>query len=237
MSNYLKIYILLTLLISTGCEDVEVAAPGNNQSNESVAPLGAIIWDENNVILDDEKVKLPENSAAGITIGRLNAIDANPDDEFNFQIKSQKVDGRYVSYFTIEKDSESNYDLETNSNIINYEALSGSKEIIITITVTDDNPDQKTSDFDITIEITNVNESPYFTNLNHIARYADEYVEYSGYRRKGEIHGEYIKYHENGNIAIRGTLNNGYYKGKWSYFNENGELIKEDLWRRGKLVK
>ena len=39
MSNYLKIYILLTLLISTGCEDVEVAAPGNNQSNESVAPL------------------------------------------------------------------------------------------------------------------------------------------------------------------------------------------------------
>ena len=62
-------------------------------------------------------------------------------------------------------------------------------------------------------------------------------IEYSGYRRKGEIHGEYIKYHENGNIAIRGTLNNGYYKGKWSYFNENGELIKEDLWRRGKLVK
>ncbi len=182
MSNYLKIYILLTLLIYTGCEDVEVAAPGNNQSNESVAPLGAIIWDENNVILDDEKAKLPENSAAGITIGRLNATDDNPDDEFDFQIKSQKVDGSDVSYFTIEKDSESNYDLETNSNIINYEALSGSKEIIITITVTDDNPDQKTSDFDITIEITNVNESPYFTNLNHIARYADEYVEYSGYR-------------------------------------------------------
>ena len=86
MSNYLKIYILLTLLISIGCEDVEVAAPGNNQSNESVAPLGAIIWDENNVILDDEKAKLPENSAPGITIGRLNATDANPDDEFLFEI-------------------------------------------------------------------------------------------------------------------------------------------------------
>jgi len=182
MNNYLKIYILSILLMSVGCEDVELATPGNNQSNESVAPIGTIIWDENNVILDNEKATLPENSASGITIGRLNATDDNPDDEFDFQIKSQKVDGNNVSYFTIEKDSESNYDLETNSNIINYEALSGSKEIIITITVTDDNPDQKTSDFDITIEITNVNESPYFTNLNHIARYADEYVEYSGYR-------------------------------------------------------
>ena len=162
MSNYLKIYILLTLLISTGCEDVEVAAPGNNQSNESVAPLGAIIWDENNVILDDEKAKLPENSAPGITIGRLNATDANPDDEFLFEIKSQSTG----SYFTIVNDGSS-YDLETSASI-DYESLAGSKDITITITVTDDNPDQKTSDFDVVIEITNVNESPFWTNANGV---------------------------------------------------------------------
>ena len=161
------------------CEDVKLAIPGNNQDNPSVAPAGAIIWDENNVVLEDGKAIFPENSAAGVTIGRLNATDDNPDDEFIYQIKSQKVDGTDVYHFIIDKDSESNYDLETNNNIINFEALAGSKEIIITITVTDDNPDQKTSDFNIKIEITNVNESPYFSNLNSIPRKADEYVEYS----------------------------------------------------------
>ena len=124
------------------CEDVKLATPGNNQDNPSVAPAGAIIWDENNVILEDGKAIFPENSASGVTIGRLNATDENPDDEFNYQIKSQKVDGTDVNHFNIDKDSESNYDLETNNNILNYEALAGSKEIIITITVTDDNPDQ-----------------------------------------------------------------------------------------------
>ena len=182
MKNYFKVYTLFIIILSIGCEDVEVAVPGNNQNPESVAPIGTIIWDVNNVVVADDKARLPENSATGVTIGRLNATDDNPDDEFTFQIKSQKVDGSNVDHFVIEQDSDSNYDLETNSNLINYEALSGSKEIIVTITVTDDNPDQKTSDFDLTIEVTNVNESPYFTNLNHIARFADEYVEYSGYR-------------------------------------------------------
>ena len=59
----------------------------------------------------------------------------------------------------------SNYDLETSASI-DYESLAGSKDITITITVTDDNPDQKTSDFDVVIEITNVNESPFWTNAN-----------------------------------------------------------------------
>ena len=182
MKNYFKVSTLFIIILSIGCEDVEVAVPGNNQNPESVAPVGTIIWDVNNVVVADDKARLSENSATGVTIGRLNATDDNPDDEFTFQIKSQKVDGSNVDHFVIEQDSDSNYDLETNSNLINYEALSGSKEIIVTITVTDDNPDQKTSDFDLTIEVTNVNESPYFTNLNHIARFADEYVEYSGYR-------------------------------------------------------
>ncbi len=168
MSNYLNILMFFVLIMFMGCEDVELATPGNNQSNESVAPVGTIIWDENNVVLDNEKATLPENSAAGITIGRLNATDDNPDDEFDFQIKSQKVDGSSVNYFTIEKDSESNYDLETNSNNIDYESLTGSKEVTITITVNDDNPDQKTSDFDVVIEIINVNEAPFWANANGV---------------------------------------------------------------------
>ena len=104
MSNYLNILMFFVLIMFMGCEDVELATPGNNQSNESVAPVGTIIWDENNVVLDNEKATLPENSAAGITIGRLNATDDNPDDEFDFQIKSQKVDGSSVNYFTIVKE-------------------------------------------------------------------------------------------------------------------------------------
>ena len=179
MKKYLKLSTLMILALSTGCEDIEVDAPGNNQSNESVAPKGTILWDETNVTLDNGKAKLPEMTAAGVTIGRLNATDENPDDEFDFQIKSQKVGGSDVNHFSIKKDSDSNYDLETNSNILDYEALEGSKEIIVTITVTDDNPDQKTSDFDVKVEISNVNEVPYFTNLDHVPLYADEHVEFN----------------------------------------------------------
>ena len=65
------------IIMFNRCEDVELAAPGNNQDNPSVAPAGAIIWDENNVILEDGKALFPENSAAGVTIGRLNATDKN----------------------------------------------------------------------------------------------------------------------------------------------------------------
>ena len=98
------------------CEDINLAAPGNNQDNPSVAPAGTIIWDENNVVLEDGKAIFPENSAAGVTIGRLNATDKNPDDEFIYQIKSQKVDGTDVNHFRIDSLDGSNYDLETNNN-------------------------------------------------------------------------------------------------------------------------
>jgi hypothetical protein len=60
-----------------------------------------------------------------------------------------------------------------NTNSINYEALSGSKEIDLIIAVTDDSPEPQTSDFSFKIEVTNVNESPYFSNLNSITPYAD----------------------------------------------------------------
>jgi hypothetical protein len=56
--------------------------------------------------------------------------------------------------------------------------LSGSREITISITVTDDSQDNKTSDFDVKVEVVNVNETPYFTNPTSWIRYADEYIPY-----------------------------------------------------------
>ena len=162
-----RIIVIFMLLIFSSCEKVEVTYPGNNQENESVAPDGAIIWDENNVEINDGKATLPENTAPGVTIGRLNATDNNPDDEFTYEKESEAIDGIDVNYFTIQKDDD-NFDLVTNGNTINYENLSGSREVKVTITVTDDNIDPKTSNFDVIVGISNVNEAPYWANSNGV---------------------------------------------------------------------
>ena len=158
------------------CEDVELALPGNNQDSKQVPPIGAIDWSPTISVLND-KAQLPENSASGLTLGTLNATDENPDDEFSYQIKSQSIEGSSVSYFILSSDS-GNVNLVLNTNSINYEALSGSKEIDLIIAVTDDSPEPQTSDFSFKIEVTNVNESPYFSNLNSITPYADVEVGY-----------------------------------------------------------
>ena len=158
------------------CEDVELALPGNNQDSKQVSPIGAIDWSPTISVLND-KAQLPENSASGLTLGTLNATDENPDDEFSYQIKSQSIEGSSVSYFILSSDS-GNVSLVLNTNSINYEALSGSKEIDLNIAVTDDSPEPQTSDFSFKIEVTNVNESPYFSNLNSITPYADVEVGY-----------------------------------------------------------
>ena len=159
------------------CEDVELALPGNNQDSKQVPPIGAIYWSPTISVLND-KAQLPENSASGLTLGTLTATDENPDDEFSYQVKSQSIEGSSVSYFILSSDS-GNVNLVLNTNSINYEALSGSKEIDLVIVVTDDSPEPQTSDFSFKIEVTNVNESPYFSNLTSIPVYADEYVEYN----------------------------------------------------------
>ena len=158
------------------CEDVELALPGNNKVSKQVPPIGAIDWSPTISVLND-KAQLPENSASGLTLGTLNATDENPDDEFSYQIKSQSIEGSSVSYFILSSDS-GNVNLVLNTNSINYEALSGSKEIDLIIAVTDDSPEPQTSDFSFKIEVTNVNESPYFSNLNSITPYADVEVGY-----------------------------------------------------------
>ena len=62
---------------------------------------------------------------------------------------------------------------------VNFEAIGGSKEVVVTIKTIDDSPDEQVSFFSITIKVLNVNETPYYTNLNQIVRYADDNIEYS----------------------------------------------------------
>jgi len=174
LKHFLKFTSLLLYLFILSCEDVELALPGNTQDLDPVAPDGAISWA---IDTDGEKGLLEENSASGITIGTLNATDDNPDDVFTYSIKSQKIDNSGVNYFILTADS-GNVNLVLNNGNLNYEALTGSREITVSITVTDDSPDNMTKDFSIKVEVINVNETPIFNNFNSLTRYADEYILY-----------------------------------------------------------
>ena len=178
MKKYLHIFSFLAILILYNCDQVELTSPGNNQNLDPKPPTGDIVWA---IEVVDNKGQLPENSAAGVTIGTLNATDPNPDDEFTYSISSQKMDNTSINYFTLNSDSGVT-NLELSNGSINYEALSGSKQVDVVIRVSDDSPEPQTNDFTLTIDIINVNETPYFTNLNSIVRYADEYVNYNGKR-------------------------------------------------------
>ena len=172
--HFFKFTSLLLYLFVLGCEDVELAYPGNDRDTDPVAPSGTIAWA---IEGEGEKGYLEENSASGKTIGTLSATDDNPDDEFTYSIKSQKIDNSGVNYFILTADS-GNVNLVLNTGNINYEALAGSREITVSITVTDDSPDNMTKDFSIKVEVINVNETPIFNNFNSLTRYADEYILY-----------------------------------------------------------
>ena len=172
--HFFKFTSLLLYLFVLSCEDVELAYPGNDRDTEPDTPSGTIAWA---IDTDGEKGLLEENSASGKTIGTLSATDDNPDDEFTYSIKSQKIDNSGVNYFILTADS-GNVNLVLNTGNINYEALAGSREITVSITVTDDSPDKMTRDFSIKVEIVNVNETPFFNNFNSLIRYADEYILY-----------------------------------------------------------
>ena len=184
LSDNMKKIFTTTLIISfilfISCEDVNVALPGNTQDLDPKPPQGAIDW----VIAEDEETgngQLEENSAAGKTIGILSATDPNPDDEFTYTITGQNMDGTSVNYFVLKSDSGIT-NLELSNGNINYEELTGSKQVRVTIQVSDDSPSGQNSDFVITVDIINVNETPLFQNLNQIVRYADEYIEYESPR-------------------------------------------------------
>ena len=177
MKIYFIIINFIFLIIFNGCEELEITYPGNNQDLDPKPPEGSLDWaidyDETS-----ENGKLKENSASGLTIGSLSATDPNPDDEFTYEIYSQKMNDVNVNYFVINSDSGLS-NLELSNGNINFEDLSGSKQIDLIIRVTDDSLEPQTSDFSLTIEIINVNETPYFTNLSSIPVYADEYIDFN----------------------------------------------------------
>ena len=170
------ILMCIAIVFIASCEDIEVAYPGNNQSTKAVAPSGTAEW---LIPVIDGAGQLDENSAAGVDIATLNAEDENPDDEFVYSIASQTIDNTSGDYFRIDKEEDGAFKLVLNNGSIDYESLSGSKEVLLIISVEDDSPDKLKSDFPLRVEIINVNESPYFINLNSISPFADEYVEFS----------------------------------------------------------
>jgi len=188
LSNNMKKTFTTTLIFSfilfNSCEDVNVALPGNTQDLDPKPPTGSIEWSVPAVGVDDEgRALLNENSAAGITIGILNATDPNPDDEVSYAIASQLMDNTSINYFVLNSDSDDNItSLELSNGSINYEALTGSKQVDVTIRVSDDSPEPQSNDFSFTIKIENVNETPIFSNLGQIKRFADEYVDYESPR-------------------------------------------------------
>ena len=177
MKIYFIIINFIFLIIFNGCEELEITYPGNNQDLEPKPPKGSLIWAIDTVKTSGNG-KLTENSASGLTIGSLSATDPNPDDEFTYEIYSQKMNDVNVNYFVINSDSGLS-NLELSNGNINFEDLSGSKQIDLIIRVTDDSLEPQTSDFSLTIEIINVNETPYFTNLSSIPVYADEYIDFN----------------------------------------------------------
>tara|TARA_B100000575_G_scaffold291007_1_gene295891 strand:- start:6 stop:1370 length:1365 start_codon:yes stop_codon:yes gene_type:complete len=177
MKNKIFLTLLLALLCS-GCEKTVIAYPGNTQDTDPKAPEGAINWLIN--VGDDGKGQLPENSASNLSIGVLNATDPNPDDEISYALDKQTIDGQDVNFFKIVVDDSTGLaNLKTNTNDINYEAIAGSKEVELTIKATDDSPAAQSSDFRVIVQIVNVNETPYYTNINEVIRYADDNIEYN----------------------------------------------------------
>ena len=120
------------------------------------------------------------NSASNLSIGILNATDPNPYDEVSYILDKQTIDGQDVNFFKIVVDTSSGIvNLKTNTNDINYEAIGGSKEVELIIKATDNSPISLISTFLVTVQIVDVNETPYFTNISEIVRYADENIEYN----------------------------------------------------------
>ena len=182
MNKIHSITSIFLLLIFSGCEEVSVTYPGNTQDLDPQPPVGGIDWAEGyEPIEDGGPGRLEENSAAGLTIGTLKAVDPNPDDEFTYSIDTQLMDNTAINYFVLNSNSGVT-NLELSNGSINFEALTGSKQVEVRILVSDDSPSKEKGDFTVSVKILNVNETPYFTNLNQIPRYADEYVDYDSPR-------------------------------------------------------
>ena len=162
----------------SGCEDAELAFPGNTQESSPGEPKGSIAWailyDENNV------GQLPENlQGTNTTLGSIDVVDTNPDDEIKLvTIQSQKINNIAKNIFTVEEDSLGTWKVKLLPNAnIDYETILAQNGSVtrceIVMVITDDSPTEETGTLPISVEITNVNEPPTWGNTS-IANIADE---------------------------------------------------------------
>tara|TARA_B100001057_G_scaffold195178_1_gene195960 strand:+ start:283 stop:738 length:456 start_codon:yes stop_codon:yes gene_type:complete len=59
---------------------------------------------------------------------------------------------------------------------------------------------------------------------------------YDSYAKKGEIHGKYSSFHYNGNLADKGKMKKGYKDGVWEYYGINGVLYRKELFKNKILI-
>ena len=156
------------IIMVNRCEDVELALPGNNQDLSPSAPEGTVEWNSTSVTsMDQNRAQIIEEISG--TLGVLNAVDENPDDEFCFKITSQTIGNHFLLVGSDNDYCEENYyggevKLELN-NKPSYEALDATRTIEIDIDVMDDSrPTKNKTSFKAYVEVTNENEPPSFRN-------------------------------------------------------------------------
>ena len=166
----------------SGCEDAELAFPGNTQENSPGEPKGSIAWA---ILYDEDNVgQLPENlQGTNTTLGSIDVVDTNPDDEIKLvTIQSQKINGNNRNLFTVMKDSSGTWKvvLLPSANI-DYETIhsqnGSSTQSEIVMEITDDSPTEEKGTLAVSVLITNVNESPEWDNAS-IETTADEGIPY-----------------------------------------------------------
>ena len=176
------ILLSISILMVSGCEDVELALPGNTQESSPSEPKGSIGW---TILYDENNVgQLPENlQGTNTTLGSINVVDTNPDDEIKLvTIQSQKINGNDRNLFTVMKDSVGTWKvvLLPSANI-DYETILAQNGSVtrceIVMEITDDSPTEEKGTLSASVEITNVNESPTWGNTN-IGITADEGILY-----------------------------------------------------------
>jgi hypothetical protein len=182
INKYNFILLSISILMISGCEDAELAFPGNTQESSPGEPKGSIAWailyDENNV------GQLPENlQGTNTTLGSIDVVDTNPDDEIKLvTIQSQKINGNNRNLFTVMKDSLDTWKvvLLPTANI-DYETIhsqnGSSTQSEIVMEITDDSPTEEKGTLTVSVLITNVNESPTWGNTS-IGATADEGIPY-----------------------------------------------------------
>jgi hypothetical protein len=182
INKYNFILFSISILMVSGCEDVELAFPGNTQESSPSEPKGSIGW---TILYDENNVgQLPENlQGTNTTLGSIDVVDTNPDDAIKLvTIQSQKINGNNRNLFTVMKDSLDTWKVVLLSTAnIDYETIhsqnGSSTQSEIVMEITDDSPTEEKGILTVSVLITNVNESPTWLNTS-IGTTADEGILY-----------------------------------------------------------